>query len=83
MKRSFLLTIYISLLLFSLQASAYEQLLSTIRNVNVGTVNRKVAIAVTPHIPKASLKSQRYEKLCHKQGVELRVVNSGCKYPLY
>ena len=63
--------------------SAYEQLLSTIRNVNVGIVNRKVAIAVTPHIPKASLKSQRYEKMCHKQGVEVRVVNSGCKYPLY
>ena len=63
--------------------SAYEQLLSTIQNVNVGIVCRKVAIAVTQHIPKTSLKHQRYEKLCQKQGAELKVVNSGCLYHLY
>jgi hypothetical protein len=63
--------------------SAYEQLLSTIQNVNVGIVRRKVAIAVTQHIPKASLKHQRFEKLCQKQGVELKVVNSGCLFHLY
>lgn len=63
--------------------SAYEQLLSTIQNVNVGKVDRKVAIVVTPHIPKSNLKFQRYEKLCLKQGAELKVVNSGSKYSLY
>jgi len=43
-----------------------SKLLSTIQNVNVGTVKRKVAIVVTPHIPKESLKFQRYEKLGNK-----------------
>lgn len=63
--------------------SAYEQLLATIQNVNVESVGRKVAIVVTPHIPKASLKFQRCVKMCQKQGAELKVVNSGCNYPLY
>lgn len=63
--------------------SAYEQLFATIQNVNVGNVSKKIAIAVTPHIPKASLKFQRYKKLFQKQGTELKVVNSGCQYLLY
>ena len=63
--------------------SAYEQLLSTIQNVNVGIVRKKTAIVVTPHIPKSNLKFQKYEKLCHKRGAELKVVNSGCNFHLY
>lgn len=63
--------------------SAYEQLLATIKNVNVGNVSKKIALVVTPQIPKANLKFQRYEKLCRKQGAELKVVNSGCQYSLY
>ena len=63
--------------------SAYEQLLATIQNVKVENVTKKVAIAVTPHIPKANVKFQKMQKLCQKQGAELRVVNSGCKFRLY
>lgn len=63
--------------------SAYEQLLATFQNVKVENVNRKMAIAVTPHIPKASIKFQKMQKPCQKKGAELRVVNSGCKFPLY
>ena len=63
--------------------SAYEQLLASALNINVGNVRKKTAIAVTPHIPKASVKFQRYKKLCHEQGVELMVKNSGSTYSLY
>lgn len=63
--------------------TAYEQLLSSTQNINVGCVNKKVALAVTPHIPKANVKFQKYMKLLKKQGVDLRVVNSGSQYPLY
>lgn len=63
--------------------SAYNQLLSTIHHVNVGNVSNKVAIAVTPHIPKTNLKFQKYKKMCQKQGVVLKVINSGCQYNLY
>ena len=63
--------------------SAYEQLLSSVHNINVGNVKKKVALAVTPHIPKANVKFQKYKKLCYKHGVELTVKNSGSTYPLY
>jgi len=63
--------------------SAYEQLLATLQNVQVESVSRKVAIAVTPHIPKANVRFQKMQKLCQKHGAELRVVNSGCKFQLY
>lgn len=63
--------------------SAYEQLLATVQNVKVENVTRKVAIAVTSHIPKANVKFQKMQKLCQKQGAELRVVNSGCIFRLY
>ena len=63
--------------------SAYEQLLATVQNVEVENVTKKVAIAVTPHSPKANVKFQKMQKLCQKQGAELRVVNSGCKFRLY
>ena len=38
--------------------TAYEQLLSSAKNINVGNVNKKVAIVVSPHIPKANVKFQ-------------------------
>ncbi|MBO4464935.1 MAG: hypothetical protein J5797_12185 [Prevotella sp.] len=63
--------------------SAYEQLLSTIRNVNVGVVRKKTAIVVTSHIPKINLKLQKYKALCKRNGAELEVVNSGKQYSLY
>ena len=63
--------------------AAYEQLLATIQQVDVGQVNKKTAIAVTPHIPKANVKFQKYVKICSKHNVELKVVNSGSSYPLY
>ena len=63
--------------------SAYEQLLATLQSVKVENVNKKVAIAVTPHIPKANVRFQKMQKLCQKHGAELRVVNSGCKFHLY
>lgn len=63
--------------------TAYEQLLASTKNINVGNVTKKVAIVVSPHIPKANVKFQFYLKLCKKQGVELKRVNSGGKYPLY
>ena len=63
--------------------SAYEQLLSTIRNVNVGDVKKRTAIVVTPHIPKASLKFQKYKVMCKRNGADLKVVNSGKQYSLY
>lgn len=64
-------------------SSAYEQLVATVRQVDVGLVSKKIAIAVTPHIPKANVKFQKYVKICSKQNVELKVVNSGCSFPLY
>ena len=63
--------------------TAYEQLLASAKNINVGNVNKKVAIVVSPHIPKANVKFLNYLKLCKKQGVELKRVNSGGRYPLY
>jgi hypothetical protein len=63
--------------------TAYEQLLASTKNINVGDVNKKVAIAVTPHIPKANVKFQKYIKLCKKQGTDLKVVNSGSYFALY
>ena len=63
--------------------TAYEQLLSSAKNINVGNVNKKVAIVVSPHIPKANVKFQKYVKLCKKQGTELKRVNSGDKFALY
>lgn len=63
--------------------TAYEQLLASIKNINVGEVGKKVAIAVTPHIPKANVKFQKYLKLCKRQGTELKVVNSGSNFELY
>ena len=63
--------------------TAYQQLLASTTNINVGDVKKKVAIAVTPHIPKANTKFQKYLKLCKKQGTELKVVNSGSCFPLY
>lgn len=63
--------------------TAYEQLLSSTQNINVGNVRKRVALAVTPHIPKANVKFQKYMKLLKKQGTDLRVVNSGSQYPLY
>lgn len=63
--------------------TAYEQLLASANNINVGNINKKVAIVVSTHIPKANVKFLNYLKLCKKQGVELKRVNSGAKYPLY
>lgn len=63
--------------------TAYEQLLASTKNINVGIVGKKVALAVTPHIPKANVKFQKYMKILKKQGAELKVVNSGSQYPLY
>lgn len=63
--------------------TAYEQLLASAKNVNVGSVSKKVAIVVSPHIPKANVKFQNYLKLCKKQGVELKRINSGGRFPLY
>ena len=63
--------------------TAYEQLLASAKNINVGNVNKKVAIVVSPHIPKANVKFLNYLKLCKKQGVELKRVNSGRSYSLY
>lgn len=63
--------------------TAYEQLLASTKNINVGKVAQKVALAVTPHIPKANVKFQKYMKILKNQGTELRVVNSGNQYPLY
>ena len=63
--------------------TAYEQLLASAKNINVGNVSKKVAIVVSPHIPKSNVKFQNYLKLCKKQGVELKRVNSGGRYPLY
>ena len=63
--------------------TAYEQLLASAKNINVGTVSKKVAIVVSPHIPKADVKFQNYLKLCKKQGVELKRINSGGRFPLY
>lgn len=63
--------------------SAYEQLLSSIKNIRIENVSSKIAIAVTPHIPKANVKFQKYQKLCKNLHVVLRVVNSGSQFPLY
>ena len=63
--------------------TAYEQLLASAKNINVGSVSKKVGIVVSPHIPKANVKFLNYLKLCKKQGVELKRVNSGGRYPLY
>lgn len=63
--------------------TAYEQLLESAKNINVGSVSKKVAIVVSPHIPKANVKFQNYLKLCKKQGVDLKRVNSGGRFPLY
>lgn len=63
--------------------SAYEQLLATVQNVNIGNISKKVAIAVTTQIPKVNVKYQKFVKLFLKHGIELKVVNSGCKYLLY
>lgn len=63
--------------------TAYEQLLASATNINVGDVSRKVAIVVSPHIPKANVKFLNYMKRCKKQGVELKKVKSGAEYPLY
>lgn len=63
--------------------TAYEQLLASAKNINVGNISKKVAIVVSPHIPKANVKFLNYLKLCKKQGVELKRVNSGGRYPLY
>ena len=62
--------------------TAYQQLQTSTTNINVGDVKKKVAIAVTPHIPKANVKFQKYKKLCQKQGTELIVKNSGSTYDL-
>ena len=43
--------------------TAYEQLLASAKNINVGDVNKKVAIVVSPHIPKENVKLQRFLKL--------------------
>ena len=63
--------------------TAYEQLLASTQNINVGSVRNKVALAVTPHIPKANVKFQKYMKLVKRQGTELKVVNSGSQFKLY
>ena len=63
--------------------TAYEQLLASVKNINVGDVNKKVAIVVSPHIPKENVKLQKFLKLCKKQGVELVRKKSGEKYPMY
>lgn len=63
--------------------TAYEQLLASIKNINVGKVKKKVALVVSHHIPKANVKFQKYVKLCKKQTVDLKRVNSGDRYPLY
>lgn len=63
--------------------SAYNQLLSTIQNVNVGIVRKKTAIVVTTQIPKTNQKFQKCLKLFKKKGVDLTVINSGKQYSLY
>lgn len=63
--------------------TAYEQLLASAKNINVGNVSKKVAIVVSPHIPKENVKLQKFLKLCKKQGVELVRKKSGEEYPLY
>ena len=63
--------------------TAYEQLLASAKNINVGNVNKKVAIVVSPHIPKENVKLQKFLKLCKKQGVELVRKKSGEKYSMY
>lgn len=64
-------------------SSAYEQLLSSVREISLENIAKRTAIVVTPHIPKANLKFQKYMKLCKKHGATLLVVNSGRKFPLY
>ena len=63
--------------------TAYEQLLASAKNINIGNVSKKVAIVVSPHIPKENVKLQKFLKLCKKQGVELIRKKSGEEYPLY
>ena len=63
--------------------TAYEQLLASTKNINVGKVKKKIAIVVSPHIPKENVKLQKYRTLCKKQGVELIRKKSGEKYFLY
>jgi len=48
-----------------------------------GDEPKKIAIVVTPHIPKANLKFQKFEKMCIKHGAKLIVINSGMMFPLY
>lgn len=63
--------------------TAYEQLLASAQNINVGNVTKKIAIVVSPHIPRENVKLQKYLKLCKKQGIILLRKKSGEKYPLY
>ena len=63
--------------------TAYEQLLASAKNINVGNVSKKVAIVVSPHIPKENVKFQKFRMLCKKQGVELVRKKSGDNYSLY
>ena len=63
--------------------TAYEQILASAKNINVGNVKKKIAIVVSPHIPKENVKLQKFLKLCKKQGVELIRKKSGEEYPLY